>query len=185
MDRFEFVMVLLSIIVGLGITELLTNVARQIQVRARSRFYWVHGLLVIAVFLALLQQWWEGWDQQNVEVWSFHVMLLMLGGPVGLYIISHLLYPQQLEGVDFKKFYFESPRTIYLIAAATTVIGTFYRPVAFGDSIVDPDNAAPAVLVIAFLTLAFTRRPMVHTILVPVILTALLLDVAIFVPTIE
>ncbi len=185
MDRFEYVMVLLSIIVGLGITELLTNIARQTQMRVRSKFYWVHALLVVAVFVALLQQWWEGWDQQHVEAWSFHVMLFMLGGPIGLYIITHLLYPNQLDGVDFKIFYYESPATLYLIAAATTIIGTAYRPVAFGDPFLDPDNAASAVMVLAFLTLAATRRVVVHTILVPVILAAILLDVFIFIPTIE
>jgi len=185
MDRFEYVMVLLSIIVGLGITELLTNVARQIQLRGRSKFYWVHALLIIAVFVSLLQQWWEGWDQQNVETWSFHIMLLMLGGPIGLYILTHLLYPKQLDGADFKEFYYESPRTFYLIAAATAIIGTAYRPVAFGDPFLDPDNAAPVVLVLAFLTLASTRRILVHSILVPIILAAVLLDVFIFIPTIE
>ncbi|MEM9570033.1 MAG: hypothetical protein AAF996_01115 [Pseudomonadota bacterium] len=185
MDRFSYVMVLLSIIVGLGITELLSNTARQIQLRTRAKFYWVHGLLVIAVFVALLQQWWEGWDQRNVEAWSFHVMLLMLGGPIGLYIIAHLLYPKQLDGLDFKRFYYESPRTLYVIAAITTIIGTAYRPVAFGDVIIDPDNAASAVMVLAFLVLAATRRERVHTILVPLILAAILLDVFIFIPTIE
>ncbi|MEM7664186.1 MAG: hypothetical protein AAF292_18245 [Pseudomonadota bacterium] len=185
MDRFSFVMVLFSIIVGLGITELLRNVARQIQLGHRTKFYWVHGLLVIAVFVSLLQQWWEGWDQRNVEAWSFDVMLLMLGGPIGLYIIAHLLYPKQLDGLDLKRFYYESPRTLYVIAAATTIVGTVYRPVAFGDTIIDPDNAASGIMVLIFLLLAATRREVVHTILVPIVLAAILLDVFIFIPTIE
>lgn len=56
MDRFSFVMVLLSIIVGLGVTELLTNLARQIKHRSASAFYWLHTVIVAFVFVALLQQ---------------------------------------------------------------------------------------------------------------------------------
>ncbi|NQY41291.1 MAG: hypothetical protein HRT80_14460 [Henriciella sp.] len=72
-----------------------------------------------------------------------------------------------------------------MIAAATTIVGTVYRPVAFGDTIVDPDNAASGIMVLIFLLLAATRREIVHTILVPIILAAILLDVFIFIPTIE
>ena len=72
-----------------------------------------------------------------------------------------------------------------MIAAATTIVGTVYRPVTFGDTIVDPDTAASGILVLIFLLLAATRREIVHTILVPIILAAILLDVFIFIPTIE
>ena len=185
MDRFSFVMVLLSIIVGLGVTELLTNVARQIQSRARSQSYWVHSLLVAVVFLALLQQWLESWDQRDVESWSFVVLLLMLSGPIGLYIISHLLYPKQAEGSDFKAYYFENARMLYLIAAATAVIATLYRPVAFGDTLIDPDNISSLILLSVFLILAAFKRPVIHEILVPLLLTAVLMDVLIFIPTIS
>lgn len=180
MDRFSFVMVLLSIIVGLGVTELLTNVARQIQQRAKIKFYWLHSVLVALVFLALLQQWWESWDQRAVEVWTFPILMMMMGGPIGLYIISHLLYPNKLEGTDLKAFYYESPRITYLIAAVTVVFASAYRPISFGHSIIDPDNISSVIVLLVFLLLAFTKRRIVHEILVPVIFAAVLLDVLIF-----
>lgn len=180
MDRFSFVMVLLSIIVGLGVTELLTNVARQIQERSRIKFYWLHGVLVALVFVALLQQWWESWDQRAVEVWTFPILILMMGGPIGLYIISHLLYPNEMEDTDFKSFYYESPRITYLIAAATVVFASAYRPISFGHSIVDTDNISSVIVLLVFLLLATTKRKIVHEILVPVLFAAVLLDVLIF-----
>lgn len=180
MDRFSFVMVLLSIIVGLGVTEILTNVARQIQARSRTKFYWLHAVLVALVFVALLQQWWESWDQRTVEVWTFPILVLMMGGPIGLYIISHLLYPSDLENTDFKSFYYESPRITYLIAAGTVVFASAYRPISFGHSVIDPDNISTVVVLLVFLLLAATKRRIVHEILVPVLFAAVLLDVLIF-----
>lgn len=51
MDRFEFLMVLLSIIVGLGISEILTNVARQIRARKSVQGFWVHSGVVVMLTL--------------------------------------------------------------------------------------------------------------------------------------
>ena len=61
MSLFEFLMVLVSIIIGLGIVEILTGIARQIRCRESIQGYWIHSVLVAIVFFALLQQWWEIW----------------------------------------------------------------------------------------------------------------------------
>lgn len=180
MDRFSFVMVLLSIIVGLGVTELLTNVARQIQSRSKTKSYWLHSVLIAIIFIALLQQWWESWDQRFVEEWSFPVLLLMLGGPIGLYIVSHLMFPQNFEGTDFEEFYFKNSRVTYLIGAATVVFATTYRPLSFGDSLMDVDNVASVIIFGVFLVLAATRVRIVHCLLVPMLGAAVVFDVLFF-----
>ena len=58
MDPFSYLSVLISIILGLGITQLVTGLGRLIQARARIKFYaptiaWVGLLLIIHV-----QTWW-------------------------------------------------------------------------------------------------------------------------------
>jgi hypothetical protein len=180
MDRFSFVMVLLSIIVGLGVTELLTNIARQIQSFGRTKFSWLHSLLVALVFVSLLQQWWESWDQRLVEDWSFLTLLMMLGGPVGLYLISHLLYPATPEDTDFEAYYFQRSKTVYLIAAGTVVLATLYRPLSFGHALIDPDNAPSLFVLAIFLGLAFTDNKWAHRILVPLILASAVFDILYF-----
>lgn len=180
MDRFSFVMVLLSIIVGLGVTELLTNFARQIQNRRKSTFYWVHTALAFLVFIALLQQWWESWDQRFVETWSFPILLMMLGAPVGLYVISHLLFPEDAREVDFKYHYYQNSRVTYLIGALTVVTASLYRPISFGNRIIDPDNLASALIFVAFLTLSFSKKRSLHHALVPLIVGFVLFDVLFF-----
>ncbi len=59
MEIFEFLMVLMSIIVGLGIATLLTGVADLLRDRQTVRFYWLHSTLILMVFLGHLQVWWE------------------------------------------------------------------------------------------------------------------------------
>ncbi len=180
MDRFSFVMVLLSIIVGLGVTELLTNFARQIQNRRKSTFYWVHTALAFLVFIALLQQWWESWDQRFVETWSFLTLLMMLGAPVGLYVISHLLFPEDTREVDFYDHYYRNSRVTYLIGALTVVTATLYRPLSFGDDVIDPDNLTSVLILAAFLALSFSKKRMLHHTLVPLIVGFVIFDVLFF-----
>lgn len=180
MDRFSFVMVLLSIIVGLGVAELLTNVARQIRNRARVRPYWLHSVLVALVFIALLQQWWESWQQRGVETWTFPILLLMLGAPIGFYIISHLLYPEEIDDVDLRAFYYESASLTYLIAAGTVVFAALYRPLSFGHPLIDPTNVAAVIIFTMLIILAATGRKIVHHTVVPILFAAVLLNLFIF-----
>lgn len=180
MDRFSFVMVLLSIIVGLGVTELLNNFARQIRNWSRAKFYWLHALLAILVFVALLQQWWESWQQRTVDAWSFPILILMLGGPIGLYLISHLLFPDDWEKPDFEKHYYRYARSIYGIGALTVVFTTIYRPISFRTSLFDADNAISIFVLLIFGLLAISKKKVLHETLVPLILIGVVLDVLLF-----
>ncbi len=54
MSLFEFLMVFVSLIVGLGVAEILTGIAKQIRARATCSGYWVHSCGVGVIFLALL-----------------------------------------------------------------------------------------------------------------------------------
>lgn len=180
MDRFSFVMVLLSIIVGLGITELLRNVAHQVQQRARIKPYWLHSILVVIVFIAFLQLWWEMWSLQSQETWSFPTLLLMLGGPVGLYIIAHLMFPDVIEGTDFKAIYFKDSQVIYTLSACVVILATLFRPVSFGLPLFSTDNFSSLGLLAAFVILALSKNRWVHGIIIPMMLITLLGDILLF-----
>jgi hypothetical protein len=180
MQQYEFVMVLLSIIVGLGITELLTNVARQIKNRKTVKLYWPHMAVVLTVFIALLQQWWESWWLQSIEHWNFLTLLFLLGGPVGLYILSHLLFPEKMEHTDFEGFYFSNSRIILLFAAFTVILGTLFKPLSFGNSLFNYDNAAPLFLIVIFVGLATFKNKLFHQIALSGVLAAVLLDITLF-----
>jgi hypothetical protein len=58
-------MVLVSIIIGLGIAEILKGIAQLFRHRDSISIFWVHIVLIVFVFTALLQQWWE--------IWGLHV----------------------------------------------------------------------------------------------------------------
>ena len=177
MSLFEFLMVLVSIIIGLGIAEILTGIARQIRCRGSTKVYWVHSVLVTAIFFALLQQWWEVWSLRVVPEWTFHGFVMMLSGPVGLFLIAHLLFPEPMQGTNFREYYNGAMRPIWWLGALTVVLATSFRPMIFDFNLLAPDNATSIFFFFGFMALAISRRSVVHAILVPVFLLLLLLDI--------
>lgn len=180
MSYFEFIMVMLSIIVGLGVTELLTNVARQLKAGKSCKPYWVQTLVVVTILIALLQQWWESWGLQSVDNWNFLIVLMLLAGPIGLFLIAHLLYPETIENSDLKKHYYSICQRTWTIGAIVVVVASLFRPISFGDPLLDWDNLVSSILLIMFLTLIIFNNKRLNEILVPVLLIAVLLDILVF-----
>lgn len=177
MGLFEFLMVLVSIIIGLGIAEILTGVARSIRCRASVTGYWVHSVVVTAIFFALLQQWWEIWDLRVATEWTFHGLLMLLSGPVGLFLIAHLLFPEPMPGANLREYYYGVMRPVWWLGALTVVLATLFRPLIFDAALLSPDNATSFLFFIGFIVLATSTRPQIHSILVPTSLLLILLDI--------
>ena len=61
MGVFEYVSVLTSIVIGMGIAHLLRGVARVIQHRGRGTSDWVHLIWVAFMFFQAIFFWWWEW----------------------------------------------------------------------------------------------------------------------------
>ena len=164
-------------LIGLGLAELLSGVAQTIRKRATVRLYWVHFTLVIVVFLALLQMWWEIWGVRATPAWTFPGLLMMLGGPIGLFLIAHLMFPERLDGADLRAYYYQEMQPAYWLAAATVLVSTTFRPLALGFELFTVDNLSSLVLLAVFVALARTRNALVHSVAVVIVLVALVLDI--------
>ena len=101
MNRFEFIMVLVSIIIGLGVAELLQSVAKIIRVACRGRT--LSLLWLINMLNMLIQYFWASWVQADKLEWSYFELLMLLMGPIIMYIICSLLrvpeqHSEELDG---------------------------------------------------------------------------------------
>jgi hypothetical protein len=183
LSLFEFLMVLVSIIVGLGVAEILTGVARQVRFRESRTGYWVHSCGVALIFFALLQYWWELWTLREVPEWSFLGLALMLISPASLYLIAHLIFPEPARVGSLRDYYYESLGPVWWLAVLTTVASTLFRPIAFGADIVDLDNASSFLLLLGFIALAISRNVILHSVVVPTFLILLIWDVLFWNPS--
>jgi hypothetical protein len=70
MSSFEFIAALMSIIIGLGVTNLLAGIARALYRRAENPLDEVRIVLSAATLLLLILQWWVTFRWNRDLIWS-------------------------------------------------------------------------------------------------------------------
>lgn len=141
MSKFEYLSVLVSIVIGLGISNLLSGAARLIQLRNRARMYLPTLVWMGVLFLANVQIWWVAFDRRDVEEWNFFPFLLYLLIPIGAVVLSYLVLPDlgDEDAVDLKASYFENRGWFFGIFAALPVISLAEESVKDGAVPLDAD----------------------------------------------
>ncbi|MFC1575103.1 hypothetical protein ACFL5A_00450 [Gemmatimonadota bacterium] len=93
MNRFEFVMVAVGIMLGLSLTQALRGLGR--VVRSPSRYSALTVWLVV-LFFQHLQLWWSLWDLTFVSWWTMGSFLLVTLVPCSLFAATDALAPVAL-----------------------------------------------------------------------------------------
>ena len=142
MSTFEFISVLLSIVVGLGLTRLLTGVGRALETRRTVRFSWVQGVWVLNLGLLFVSFWWATlFGHSDRETWLFPNFAVLLLYAVFLFLASVLVIPSDFEeSVDLEVHFFEVRPWFFTILALVPVAeffdtflhGGFERVFGFG-----------------------------------------------------
>lgn len=166
MEMFNYVMVLASVIIGLGIAHLLQGVGGIVQHPGREKIYWVHLLWVAAIFLRAIFWWWFEFDLSTTAEWTFALYLYVLGYAVMIYLSCALLFPRDLAGYDGFKDYFYSRRGwffgLLLAGQAVDVADTLLKGTAHFRSL---GPAYPIVIgsfSVLFLIAMLTRNARYH-----------------------
>jgi hypothetical protein len=117
MTPFEYVIVLISIILGLGITQIVTGVADVIHQWDKMKLYWPHALWVLLVFIMHIHEWWYTYDLKRHESWHLISFLFMILYPIMLFVLARILFPfgSMETETNFKDFYFKNYRKFFLI----------------------------------------------------------------------
>lgn len=97
MSEFEYLSVLISIVVGLGMTQILSGFARSIHRRSTTPLDPVHTIWTCTVFLILILNWWVFFQAQEYRIWTFGLFLTVVIWAVLHYGMAVLLYPQDME----------------------------------------------------------------------------------------
>ena len=112
---FEYVSVLISIILGMGIAQLITGVANIILRWDHVKVYWPHLVIILLVFVLHIQDWWATYELRSLSSWRLPTFLFIILYPVNLYFLARILFPVRWSSDnDLKQFYFDNFRKIYL-----------------------------------------------------------------------
>src|SRR5215471_9309620 len=125
MGAFEYLSVLISIILALGMTRVLAGVGEMLQSRMHRRIYWAHIIWIVNLFIYLVVAWWIFYRWRNQQSWDFHLFVFVLISPTILYLASMLLFPPEVgigESVDYKAHYYANHRAFFAIFSMFTVV---------------------------------------------------------------
>src|SRR5437773_10637957 len=100
MSSFEFIAALMSIIIGLGVTNLLAGAGRAFYRRKENPLDEVHIVLTLATLLLLVLQWWVTSTSNTEVIWSFDRFLVLIVCTITLYMLTVFLYPPDLSEVE-------------------------------------------------------------------------------------
>lgn len=181
MTAFEYVTVLISIILGLGITQILTGIADLIHKSERVTVYWPHIIWVLFVLLLHIQEWWLLYELKIYQPWRLPTFLFIMAYPVNLFVLARLLFPFALKGkfIDLKSFYFNGYRKIFMIFSLSA-----FMSIAFNLFILNMSLASQilqALLLLSFMSIAIKRiqQEWIHKGLVAVVFSVFLISIVI------
>jgi hypothetical protein len=110
MSPFDYLTVLVSIVVGLAIANVLTRLAVVMTARERVDFYWPPVAWAIWLFFVAVQHWWAQWSVRHTQEWNFVTFWLEMLFPVLLFLLSALVLPEREENgrLDLDEWYFHN-----------------------------------------------------------------------------
>ena len=128
MTPFEYVIVLISIILGLGITTILTGVAELIKQTKITHLYAPYIIWIALVFIVHIQEWWVSYELKTVQVWTLYKLLFILLPPINLYILAHLLFPRGLSsGFTSREFYLSHYPKLFIGTISLAILSIIHN----------------------------------------------------------
>jgi hypothetical protein len=165
---FEFLLVIVSIVLGLGITELLAGLVRILRgelVAGRLHALWMFVILQLQVQLA-----WGLWGLRSKVEWQYPEFLLLLLAPVLLYLAAAVIFPGVETAERLDAHLIRRRRPLFLLLTGYLIVAALFSWVLFDEdlTLTAAIIRLPAIAILA--TLAITERPRVHLVLGLVVL---------------
>jgi len=91
---FEYLTVLISVVVGLSVTSFLTNVVRIIHVRGDVTISWVQLLWSVVILIWTIAFWWFTFVLAEQSQWTFPLFAFLLAYSTLLFFLMALLFPE-------------------------------------------------------------------------------------------
>ena len=178
---YEHVLVVMSIVIGLAVTQLLKGVAQLYRTRAKVRTYWLHWAWTILLVVFSLVVWWTYWSYRSITDWTFLRFLLYLSPAVAFYLLTAIAFPAPDEGVvDLKAYYFANRGGFFGAFALYAVLAGITAMFVRGMPVTDVSNLFRLGMVALTLVAMRSSNARVHAVIFSMAAILLLGFVAFF-----
>ena len=135
MSLFEFVTVMISMILALCLGQLLRSASYLAKTDREVIRYRPYALWCVAVFLAVVNHWWSLWDLHDIE-WSYVSFVYMLIAPTLITFAVGLLAPDNAASghVDLERHFAQVRKPFSRALVAYTIFMWFDGPFFAGQA---------------------------------------------------
>jgi len=139
MSLFEFISVIIAVVLALCLGQLLLGISALVKARLRVRAFLPHTIWIGLLFLLVLQHWWAQWDFRGVE-WTYPSFLYVVLGPTLLFLAVSLLIPETAghEPIDLRSHFLGVKRLFMLVMLAFVLVTWFDGALVQGQSAFGP-----------------------------------------------
>ena len=96
MSLFEYVTVMVSMILALCLGHILRSVSFLAKSDQEISYYLPHTLWSLLLFISVVNHWWSLWDLRDLN-WSYISFLYVLGAPILISFAAGLLSPNRTD----------------------------------------------------------------------------------------
>ena len=167
MDAFSYLSVLTSIILGLGIQQVLQGYRALILSRRRVKFYAPPLVWSVLLLAMVAQHWWASFHLAQRTEWSFAIFATILVMTALIYMMTAIVLPDipPDEPIDLKDHYYREAPAFFGIGAAT-IMWSLFREYMLEGRLLEPANLGFHGLFLAMaMTAMLIRRPLLHELL--------------------
>jgi hypothetical protein len=174
MDEFSYLSVLLSIILGLAITQILKGFRGMLLSRQRIRLYWPALAWAGLLLLIYVQTWWAMFGLRSHHNWTFGAFAIVLVHTIALYMLAGLVLPDFFgeNEIDLRANYY-AHHSWFFAMAVLAGLASIGKDLVLSGALPESRNLGfHIVFLLTGLIAAITRREWYHK--VAVVVTAVL-----------
>jgi hypothetical protein len=176
MTHFEYIAVAVSIILGLGVIQLLSNLDR---VFAQPYRYWLHSAWVFMLFWILVQNWWAFWDLKDVA-WNLGYFWLWVTYVSALYLTVLALTKTNSAEVSWEEVYFSRTRRFFGLFGFVVILAVLLTWIMLDASLLHPYRYMQYTSIAILAILFASKRKRLHEVLSILFITIVMLSKVIF-----
>ena len=181
-------MVLVSIIMGLGITKLLDGTVNALRADTLTKPGLIHSFWVLFLLLFHIATWLLRWRAADRPQWTGPEVVAFLFAPIVLFALASLVFPRETREVDLNTYFIENRRPFFSLLAVLFVailVGpfVFYDTEALGAAAGVELNATGAALRVLIAVsicglMAWSSNAKLHLAFAVIVLVQILVGVA-------
>lgn len=165
-DTFIHIRVLVGVVLGLGLTRMLTGVGKFIQHPGHKPLYATHLVWVPVVILDVIHFWWFELGLARIQPWPFELFVFVLFYAFLFYLMATLLIPDNIgEYANYEDYFISRRRWFFGLLAATVpvdLIDTLVKGPAYFRSLGVEYPIRLAVVLILSGVAAWTKNRRFH-----------------------